>query len=328
MSNDLNDEQMLLASAYLDGVVTSAERAQVDANPTLIAEVERLRSVRTLLSADAVTPISTRERHLAAALDAWDRLPDADRAGDHSGELSRESSDPAAAAGAATVTAPTPLADRRGRQNGRNAGTSKTSGWMLTAAAALLVVAGGGIVASRVNSGSDDSSDATDALELPAQSQELRTEAADESVAADAPAEDVAVEEFDVAPQVEAGIDSGSGRPDDIESIDSPETLARFATAVLAEEARLATAGAPAEEPAAADEPADTLAADDANASAEVLETADLTCGLVDRIIADAEYGTGIYPAAVAVGVNADETEVIAYRIETCEVVARAPIGG
>ena len=47
--DDFLDE---LASAYLDGEVTPEERAQVEADPELLARVERLRGVRVLLAGD------------------------------------------------------------------------------------------------------------------------------------------------------------------------------------------------------------------------------------------------------------------------------------
>ena len=76
-----------------------------------------------------------REAQLAAALDVWERLPEAERTG------ARRDGTPAginaaAVAGAATVTAPTPLARRR-------RGTSTR--WLTGAAAALVLVLAGGV---------------------------------------------------------------------------------------------------------------------------------------------------------------------------------------
>jgi hypothetical protein len=77
----MNDDLSSLASRYLDGDADADERAQVDVDPELQAEVARLRMVRAVV-ADLDEPIiSVRERHLAAALDAWDRLPPAERTG-------------------------------------------------------------------------------------------------------------------------------------------------------------------------------------------------------------------------------------------------------
>jgi hypothetical protein len=63
-----SDELDELASAYLDGEVTPDERAQVDADPDLVARVGELRAVRSALAAPPGQPdASTRERALAAA---------------------------------------------------------------------------------------------------------------------------------------------------------------------------------------------------------------------------------------------------------------------
>ena len=336
MSDDLNDEQLVLASAYLDGAVTSAERAQVDADPQLLGEVERLRAVRVSLTATTTTAISTRERHLAGALGAWDRLSDAERTGSNAGGLPAFSDDPAAAA-AATVTAPTPLADRRKRVNDKN------SGRLLTAAAVVLVIAGGGLIARGIiDSDSNDSSVASESAELPAQRAELSGAAADEAFATEEPddiAADIAAE---LARRAETAIGSTTGRLDDLVVIDSPETLAEFANQQLAFEADIAqsselpvdaaepAAEAPAEESLEEPAEADTAQSDAAAGSlvTDLTESDDLTCGLVDRIIADAEYGSDLYPTPVAIGVDAGETEAIAFRVSTCEVVARASLSG
>ena len=80
----MNDDLIILASAYLDGDVTADERAQVESSPELLAEVDRLRTVRAVISHHIVgrgrTDLHARG-HLAAALDAWDRLPDNERTG-------------------------------------------------------------------------------------------------------------------------------------------------------------------------------------------------------------------------------------------------------
>ena len=61
----MTDDLITLASAYLDGDTTAAERAQVEADPELLAQVERLRQVRAVLGDTEAAPISVRERHLA-----------------------------------------------------------------------------------------------------------------------------------------------------------------------------------------------------------------------------------------------------------------------
>lgn len=59
-----------LASAYLDGAVTAAERAQVEADESLRARVEALAAVRTSVRATVPVDEARREAALAAALAA------------------------------------------------------------------------------------------------------------------------------------------------------------------------------------------------------------------------------------------------------------------
>jgi hypothetical protein len=69
--SEFSHDQDELVSAYLDGEVTAAERAQVEADPVLLARVEELRVVLDAL-AEPVIPPATAERDAAitAALDA------------------------------------------------------------------------------------------------------------------------------------------------------------------------------------------------------------------------------------------------------------------
>lgn len=71
--NDLTLEQAL-ASAYLDGDVTAAERAQVEASAELQAMVAALRGTSTLIATVAAPSEATREAGIAAALAAFDGL--------------------------------------------------------------------------------------------------------------------------------------------------------------------------------------------------------------------------------------------------------------
>jgi hypothetical protein len=66
--SDPSDRRDELASAYLDGEATPAERAQVEADPRLMARVGELGAVRSALAALTEPPdAATRERALAAA---------------------------------------------------------------------------------------------------------------------------------------------------------------------------------------------------------------------------------------------------------------------
>ncbi len=147
-----------LASAYLDGEVTAAERAQVESSDDVLAEVERLRQIRAVLGATTEPPaISVREAHLAAALDVWDRMPETER----SGGVSPTAGVNAAAGAAISTPRPSSLSSRRERRSG--GGSTK---WLMGAAAGLAVIAGAGIVLQGLGSGSDDS--ANDAFEAAA----------------------------------------------------------------------------------------------------------------------------------------------------------------
>ena len=169
----MNDDLTLLASAYLDGDVTADERARVEGDPDVLAEVDRLRSVRALLGDVATPQISVREAHLAAALGAWERLPEAERSGARR-DVTPVGIDAAAVAGAASVTAPTPLSSRR-----RTSRTSSTR-WLTGAAAALVLVLAGGVALQL--STANDTDDAASSTEAEADATEALTasgEAAD-----------------------------------------------------------------------------------------------------------------------------------------------------
>jgi hypothetical protein len=61
-----------LASAYLDGEVSDAERARVESDAALGAEVARLRRVRAALGEAPTAPPASREAAIAAALATFD----------------------------------------------------------------------------------------------------------------------------------------------------------------------------------------------------------------------------------------------------------------
>ena len=65
----MNDDQYLLASAYADGEVTPAERALAEADPAVMAEVERLQALRGALR--EVTPSGAQAAMIAAAMNEF-----------------------------------------------------------------------------------------------------------------------------------------------------------------------------------------------------------------------------------------------------------------
>lgn len=122
----MNDDLILLASAYLDDDLSADDRARVDGDPELLAEVERMRRVRAALAdVDPPSP-AAREWAIAAAL------------------------------AAAPPQAP-PVASLDARRRAR---------WVApVAAAAVGVLAVGAVIAGLRTGGDDEAADGADATE-------------------------------------------------------------------------------------------------------------------------------------------------------------------
>ncbi|NND75229.1 MAG: hypothetical protein HKN44_09505 [Ilumatobacter sp.] len=297
----MNDDLTTLASSYLDGTVTADERAFVEADDELRAEVERLRQVRAVLGDNEPAPISVRERHLAAALDAWDRLPAPDRTGVL--DATPAGADAAAVAGAASVTAPVSLADRR---------RFRRSNRMLAIAAGLVLVLGGGLIARSAlrtsdSGGSDASSAAVEEQDEASAQAGLDVLAAEETFGAEpveAPSATLSVAAD--ASQGDALIGSDEAPPeDDLTVLRSGDDLAVLADLFVR-----------------------TAAAESADIAQDgELEPPFDTCGLVDRIVGPALWDSeGLFDTPVVVGIDDELGEAIAYDEETCTVVARSPL--
>lgn len=244
-----------LASAYLDGAATPDERARVEADPDLLAEVERLRQIRAVVSSSTEpAPLSVREAQISAALDVWDRLSDAER----SGEVTPAAGLDAAAAAAITTPPSTSLDARRRRR--RASATSAVPGgrvgtWVLGAAAALVVVAGGAAVFRALT----DDADQDDADLVAAPAGTLAESEAD--ITRDEAAEEFADAADDVA--VPAEIDADDAADEDIRSsADGGEALD-------------APADAAAEAPVEAEAPAEAEATEAAEAAEPEFEPAE-----------------------------------------------------
>jgi hypothetical protein len=69
----VNDEQIFLANAYLDGILDAGERAAAAIDPAVMAEVDRLRGLQAELRAVEPARRQVREQALAAALGEFDR---------------------------------------------------------------------------------------------------------------------------------------------------------------------------------------------------------------------------------------------------------------
>jgi hypothetical protein len=296
----MTDDPTLLASAYLDGDVTSDERALVEADPELASEVERLRQVRALLGDVEPPSISLREEHLATALRAWDRLPAAERTGGSSDATPR------------SLIAPASLSDRRRAALNRR---------LLGAAAAIVVVLGGGIALQNISTGDDSESstaarsdlldDAEPTLEsateeaasggVASQSDAGAGELAAESGPADADATDdtLALDTAvgDAAPPGERILDL----------LQTPADLAVFAAASV---------GAPV----SPDVPAATSAPVGGSDDNALLEAELPLCRGADYVVGPAIYGR----VEVVVGVDEGRRLAIAYRAVDRNEVARA----
>jgi len=146
----MTDDPTSLASAYLDGDLDAVDRARVESTPELLVEVDRLRQVRAVLADLPEASISVRERHLAEALDAWERLPEQERTGALR-DATPSGVDAAAVAGAAAVSRPARSSSRRTGRRGRS-----SSVWLGAAAAALVLVLAGGLLLRSANIDSDD----------------------------------------------------------------------------------------------------------------------------------------------------------------------------
>jgi len=302
----MNDDRSLLASAYLDGDVTADERARVENDPQLLTEVERLRSVRALLSDVEPPSISVREAQLATALEVWDRLPQLERSGARR-DVTPVGIDAAAVAGAASVTAPTPIGSRR-----RSSRTSSTR-WLAGAAAALVLVLAGGVA---LQLSAPDDSDETDAASTAAGDVDTTESATQAERAADA--DDAGASEpvpasvaADAAPELDTGIDNAAppGENAGVDQLDNLTDLADFAAAAV---------GAPSapDVPAATSGPSDEELSE---AETFLAEAEFPRCLGVDIIVGPAVYGD----VPVVVGIDEGRDLAIAYRAANCAEVAR-----
>ncbi|RLE24140.1 MAG: hypothetical protein DRJ50_05070 [Actinobacteria bacterium] len=324
----MNDDLTILASAYLDGTATSDQRAQVESNEDLLAEVERQRLVRALL-ADADPPsISLREQHLAAALGAWDRLPETERVAAIR-DTTPSGLDPATAAAAATISTPPPtsLADRR---------RSKSTGWIIGVAAVLALVVAGGVVLQSISLGSDDDSASSaivatdDTVPEPNSSTAIAGDAAEElqrdlesSAGAATAASDTASDEIETDAafaEEEGGFDIDPEAPpqgSDLEMLSTREQLGIFASDAIG--APISPSFPVSTDAASAPESNDG----DLSVAEQAIEAFEFPlCGGADYVVGPAEYRG----EPVVVGVDESLNLAIAYRALDCRVIVRASL--
>jgi hypothetical protein len=295
----MNDDPTLLASAYLDGDVTGDERARVESDAALLAEVDRLRAVRFLLGDVEPQAISVREAQLATALDVWDRLPSAERTGARR-DMTPAGVDRAAVAGAASVTAPTPIDGRRRTTSTR---------WLTGAAAALVLVLAGGVALQLGTDSDNDDASSADATTLDATESFVATaEAGDPAASELAPALEAA---DGVTGELDTGVDNAAppGENVGLDQLENLTDLADFAAAAVG------APRSPENVPAATSADSGDLA----GAGTVLSDTGFPRCLGVDLIVGPAVYGD----VFVVVGIDEGRNLALAYRAENCEEVAR-----
>ncbi|HWM22419.1 MAG TPA: hypothetical protein VNO51_22200 [Ilumatobacteraceae bacterium] len=297
----MTDDLTLLASTYLDGEATPDERARVEADAALLAEVERLRKVRaTMLDARWFERPGddAREAAVAAAVAAWD-APEAGLAGTRT-----ERSEPAA-------HRPPVVQFERRRSYTR---------W-LTAAAAVAAVAGLGVVVAQSGGGGGDDDQSSTAFEAPTEitaSPGAGTELAERS----APPADT--EEL----STEAAADEAGGEGTDAGVLSDVPTAA----GTEAPDATTPALDSAQPVPAADLQTSQQLASFAAEAKAA--NDQDDTRGVIARPCPDDTFddvdsyvATGTYRGrAVVIGIDDDVERVIAVDPDTCEIVAEASL--
>jgi hypothetical protein len=294
----MTDDLILLASAYLDGEATPDERALVEADPSLLDEVERLRTARTALldpTGFEQPGDDVREAAITAALMAWD-VAALDTAG--------SASDSLASAARPGVRRPVvvPLVRRH----------ASYTRW-LGAAAAVVAVLGLGVVIAQFDGG--EGTDDSAAIEAPddTASAEARTEFEQSAPPSDTTGallsgDDAAEDAGDAAP------DSDAVAGADVPTAAPAATLAAESAAVP--EASLETPEELATFAATAERAFDSQTRDALIPSCAGEES--------DGI----EYvATGTYRGEpVVIGIDAEREGAIAIDPDTCQIVAEAPL--
>jgi hypothetical protein len=138
----MNDDQLLRANAYLDDDLSPDERAVAEADAEVMAEVTRLRDVRTALRDVEAPGEGRREGALAAALAAFDGTAGASLSPVPRPSRTRRAWYPLGVAAAALLAVVTVgiVASRGGDQGGDDASTAAT----LSGGASAALAASGG----------------------------------------------------------------------------------------------------------------------------------------------------------------------------------------
>lgn len=185
----MNDEQLFLANAYVDGELTDDERRTAAADPDVMAEVERLHALRAEVRTVPVAPAGAREAAITAAMAEFR----------------------ATTAGATAEPAEADVVPFRPRP---------AYAKYLAVAAALVAVAGLGIVVSQVGGGGADDDDAASVEDAAIAESSARDEVLS-TVAATDMADDDVIAEADSALDESAG-DAGAGAVAEEEMAEEP----------------------------------------------------------------------------------------------------------
>ena len=311
----MTDDPTILASAYLDGDVDADERARVESSPELLAEVDRLRQVRAVLTDVPDVSISSRELHLANALDAWDRLPEPERTGSLR-DITPTGVDAAARAGAATVSSPSRSSRRSGRRGARS------NVWLGAAAAGLVIVLAGGLLIRSANSSNHDDSAAESSSDASASADTAPPAAVAADSVQESEIERAASGGTEAAPSenasdVDTDLDSEAPPSDtgDLTILLTPDDLADFAAAAL----DAPTSGdLPADATVITDVPPDVVSA----GSALIDEFSLPKCLGADVVVGLADY----QGQTVVVGIDDSRALALAYVADGCVRVASAPL--
>lgn len=221
----MNDEQLFLANAYLDGELTADERAIAEADPAVMAEVEQLRVVQARMRAVEPPSAAARERAIAAAMAEF-------------------------AAGTAVAAAPAGVPAAVGASR-----PARTPFWarpaqrrFVSIAAAIVAVGALGMIVSQFGEGGGDDDSAEPAAEDLAGEAESAAASAQAEIAGDgdASAEEATAESADSAAadmMTEAVEESGS---EEMARVDVAEATGEESTEATEESAEEAPPFAPA----------------------------------------------------------------------------------
>ena len=302
----MNDEQIFLANAYLDGELTADERRIAEADPEVMTEVEQLRALQSAVRDAPAPSAEARESAISAAMAAFGAAGPTDLPAD----------EPAPATAPVVPFRPRPAYAK-----------------YLGIAAALVAVAGLGIVVAQSGQGDDDAAEpAADMATMEDNADRVMTESVpsdDEAVAEMAPADDggaAGADEGDAAEDVEMADDG-----DDVAAEPSPDETADLAAA---EDSDDAGADAPYREVPAGFDPAAPITDDDElgiygvyligeRDRGQLPPTPNHDCVEAEQILGTATLQLGDDSIAVYVDVRETDGLAVALRADTCvELIA------